>query len=223
VLGIDQHDCHPQLTPIQPRRALLHQWRAELARHYTGTVGCLGDGEREIAKVTVATFEGAYRHMDRIGDRFGLLVVDEAHHFGVGVRDEALEMCAAPRRLALTATAPNGDALERLIVLMGPIVCELGIGDLAGSGWPTSKTWRWHFVSRRTCRRSTTPQYAFFAVFESFQGYASATSCDWPPAQGVSLAAASNFARSSRSCGRPAARLLRIRWSCDNSEIGMPA
>jgi superfamily II DNA or RNA helicase len=25
--------------------------------------------------------------MERIGDRFGLLVIDEAHHFGSGVRD----------------------------------------------------------------------------------------------------------------------------------------
>jgi len=162
--------CKVPALCLVPTRALLHQWRAELARHYTGTVGCLGDGEREIADVTVATFEGAYRHMDRIGDRFGLLVVDEAHHFGVGVRDEALEMCAAPRRLALTATAPNGDALERLIVLMGPIVCELGIGDLAGE-------WLADFENVVLALRLTPSEQQqydsavrmFRAVFEPFQ------------------------------------------------------
>jgi superfamily II DNA or RNA helicase len=49
-----------------------------------------------------------------------VLVVDEVHHFGSGVRDEALEMCAAPRRLGLTATAPEGEALARVNELIGP-------------------------------------------------------------------------------------------------------
>jgi superfamily II DNA or RNA helicase len=86
-----------------------------------------------IEPITVATFESAYRHMASIGARFELLVVDEVHHFGVGVRDEALEMSIAPRRLGLTATPPVDDALERLAELVGPIVYQLGIGDLAGS------------------------------------------------------------------------------------------
>ena len=103
---------------LVPTRALLHQWRDEIARHYRGPVGCLGDGEHRIEHVTVATFEGGYRHMTRLGNRFGLLVVDEAHHFGAGVRDEALEMSAAPLRLGLTvlsglrvAASRNGRAL----------------------------------------------------------------------------------------------------------------
>ncbi len=118
---------------LVPTRVLLHQWREEIGRHYRGPVGCLGDGEQRIEHVTVATFEGAYRHMQKLGDRFGLLVVDEAHHFGAGVRDEALEMCAAPLRLGLTATAPDEDGLARLSDLLGPIVCKLAIADLAGA------------------------------------------------------------------------------------------
>jgi superfamily II DNA or RNA helicase len=117
---------------LVPTRVLLHQWREEIARHYRGPVGCLGDGEHRIEHVTVATFEGGYRHMAKLGNRFGLLVVDEAHHFGVGIRDEALEMCAAPLRLGLTATAPEDQALARLVDLLGPVVCKLAIADLAG-------------------------------------------------------------------------------------------
>lgn len=118
---------------LVPTRVLLHQWREEIARHYRGPVGCLGDGEHRIEHVTVATFEGGYRHMAKLGNRFGLLVVDEAHHFGAGARDEALQMCAAPLRLGLTATAPEQDqALRGLADLLGPTVCELTIADLAG-------------------------------------------------------------------------------------------
>ena len=73
---------------------------------YAGPVGCYGDGAQDLAAVTVATFESAYRHMDRLGNRFDLVVVDEAHHFGCGLRDEALEMSIADARLGLTATPP---------------------------------------------------------------------------------------------------------------------
>jgi len=118
---------------LVPTRVLLEQWLAELRRVHQGPVGCLGDGERQIEAVTVATFESAYRHMPRIGRDFELLIVDEVHHFGVGVRDEALEMSVARFRLGLTATPPEKPALSRLDELVGPIVYQLGVGDLAGT------------------------------------------------------------------------------------------
>jgi superfamily II DNA or RNA helicase len=119
---------------LVPTRALLDQWLGEVAAACDGPVGCLGDGRRELGAITVATFESAYRWMDRIGNRFGLLVVDEAHHFGVGVRDEVLEMSIAEARLGLTATpAQDEDVSVRMRELIGPVVYELSIGDLAGS------------------------------------------------------------------------------------------
>ncbi len=118
---------------LVPTRALLTQWLAELSKLYAGPIGCLGDGRQDLQDVTVATFESAYRWMPRIGGKFELLVVDEAHHFGCGVRDEALEMCVASQRLGLSATPPNGPPLARLEELLGPVVYQLGVGDLAGS------------------------------------------------------------------------------------------
>jgi superfamily II DNA or RNA helicase len=118
---------------LVPTRALLNQWLTELSRLYPGAIGCLGDGRQDIQRVTVATFESAFRWMPRLGNRFELLVVDEAHHFGCGVRDEALEMCVASHRLGLSATPPNGPALARLEELLGPVVYQLGVGDLAGT------------------------------------------------------------------------------------------
>jgi len=115
-----------------PTRVLLHQWRAMLAQHGAGRVGVLGDGQHTIEPITVATFESTFRAMERIGDRFGLLIVDEAHHFGSGARDEALEMSAAPARLGLTATPNRDDSGARLAELIGPVVYELGVADLTG-------------------------------------------------------------------------------------------
>lgn len=117
---------------LVPTRALLHQWRRELERFYIGPVGCLGDGERQIEAVTVATFESALRHMPRLGNQFEVLVIDEVHHFGGGLKDEALEMSTATYRLGLTATPPHERALNRLDQLVGPVVCQVAVGELAG-------------------------------------------------------------------------------------------
>ena len=118
---------------LVPTRVLLEQWSREIGAVYKGKVGCYGDGARRIAPVTVATFEAAYRHMNELGDRFDLLIVDEVHHFGSGLRDEALEMAIADARLGLTAT-PTRDAgaAACLNELIGPTVFELAVADLTG-------------------------------------------------------------------------------------------
>lgn len=120
---------------LVPTRALAAAWVEELGRHLAGErVGLVGDGHRQIERITVITFESAYRQMDLLGDRFGLLVVDEVHHFGSGARVEALEASAAVGRLGLTATAPERDspARRRLDELVGPVVFEMGYADLVG-------------------------------------------------------------------------------------------
>jgi superfamily II DNA or RNA helicase len=59
--------------------------------------------------------------MHRFGDRFRLLIADEAHHFGNGQRDESLEMSVAPLRLGLTATPlTDGEARKVCERLIGP-------------------------------------------------------------------------------------------------------
>lgn len=119
---------------LVPTRALMAQWLEALTEFYDGPVGRFGDDERVLGPVTVATFASAYRHMATLGDRFGLLIVDEAHHFGRGVQDEALEMSIAPLRLGLTATPPApGLSAVRLADLLGPVLFELSVGDLTGA------------------------------------------------------------------------------------------
>ena len=118
---------------LVPTRALMAQWVATLREHHQGPVSCFGDGERAVGPITVATFASAYRHMDTLGDHFGLLVVDEVHHFGGGMFDEALQMSIAPVRLGLTGTPPPpGPARDRLATLVGRVVLELGLDQLAG-------------------------------------------------------------------------------------------
>jgi superfamily II DNA or RNA helicase len=96
-------------------------------------IGCYGDGERTLAPITLATIESAWRHADVLGDRFGLVIVDEVHDMGNGVRDEALEMNLAGARLGLTATPARGESqLARLRELVGPVICEMAVRELTG-------------------------------------------------------------------------------------------
>lgn len=118
---------------LVPTRVLLDQWETELKAAARSPIGRLGDGVRIVESITVATYESAFRTMAEIGNAFDLLVVDETHHFGNGMRDEALEMCIAPMRLGLTATPSNGLAWERVSRLVGPTVYQLAIGDLVGT------------------------------------------------------------------------------------------
>ena len=117
---------------LVPTRVLLDQW-ARAIQECTGFApGRLGDGEHQIGPITVATSESGWRQMRQLGNRFQLLIVDEAHHFGAVMRDEALDMSIAPWRLGLTATPPTGQTAARLTELVGPTVFELRVDDLIG-------------------------------------------------------------------------------------------
>ena len=115
---------------LVPTRVLLDQWARALAACASHPIGRLGDGEHVVAPVTVATYASATAWLPRIGDRFGLVIVDEAHHVGAWCPTEVFEMLVAPARLGLTATPPeDAAALERHV---GPVVYGLSVEDLAG-------------------------------------------------------------------------------------------
>ena len=117
---------------LVPTRVLLDQWARALEASWAHPIGRLGDGDHRVAPITVATYASAVGWAPRIGDRFGLVVVDEAHHIGAWCPSEVLEMLVAPARLGLTATPPPpGGALAARI---GPVVYTLGVDDLAGDG-----------------------------------------------------------------------------------------
>ncbi len=85
---------------IVPTRILLDQWTRTLEAAWPHPVGRLGDGDYRVAPITVATYASAVTWAPRIGDRFGLAIVDEAHHVGAWCPAEILEMLVAPSRLA---------------------------------------------------------------------------------------------------------------------------
>jgi superfamily II DNA or RNA helicase len=171
--------CGSSAAILVPTRVLLDQWVSILGEHF-GEVGRIGDGAHRVEPITVMTFESAYRQLDRIGHRFGMLVVDEAHHFGGGARSEALEMCVAPRRLGLTATPPQEgtEGRERLEDLVGPVVFHVAIADLVGKHLADLEIVRIHVGLTREERESYRADIAPYEALR-FQLRRDSPRADW--------------------------------------------
>ncbi len=118
---------------VTPTLDLMQQWYAELEAAFEVEVGLIGGGYYEIQPLTVTTYDSAYIHMERLGNRFALLVFDEVHHLPGPTYLTAAELSLAPFRLGLTATPEREDGGEALLDRMvGPIVYRREIGELAG-------------------------------------------------------------------------------------------
>jgi superfamily II DNA or RNA helicase len=127
------HRANLATLVIAPIRDLMHQWHRRILRRLAYDAGVVGDSTFNLRSVTVTTYDSAYRHMDRIGDRFGLIVYDEAHHLPAESFREAALLCAAPFRLGLTATPQRSDGRESdLNHLIGPIVYRQEIPEARG-------------------------------------------------------------------------------------------
>jgi DNA repair helicase RAD25 len=97
---------------IAPTLDLVDQWRTRLKKEFKTEVGVLGGGEWDIKAVTVSTYDSAYIHADKLGNKFGLIIFDEVHHLpATGYRNIA-EMFASPYRMGLTATLEREDGLH---------------------------------------------------------------------------------------------------------------
>lgn len=118
---------------VAPTLDLVDQWRSRLKKEFKVDVGIIGGGEREINALTVSTYDSAYIHADRLGNKFGLIIFDEVHHLPAEGYRNIAEMFASPYRMGLTATFEREDGLHtELKRLVGGKVFEKRVKDLAG-------------------------------------------------------------------------------------------
>jgi superfamily II DNA or RNA helicase len=111
----------------------MNQWYGEMLSAFGGPVGLIGGGYYDFQPLTVTTYDSAYIHLERWGNRYGLLVFDECHHLPSPSYQFAAIGSLAPYRLGLTATPERADGRESLYPeLIGPIVYRREIKQLAG-------------------------------------------------------------------------------------------
>lgn len=119
---------------VAPTIDLVNQWHTRMRAVFGVECGILGGGQHELGPLTVSTYDSAMLHLGRYGDRFGLVIWDEAHHLAAPQRIAAAACCLAPFQLALTATWEREDGREALLdaLLGGGIAYRREITELAG-------------------------------------------------------------------------------------------
>jgi superfamily II DNA or RNA helicase len=118
---------------VTPTIDLMNQWYDELTLSFGVEIGLLGGGYNDVQPITVTTYDSAYINMERLGDRFGLIVFDECHHLPGATYGLSAVCSIAPFRLGLTATPERADnAHTHLDQLIGPIVYRREITQLRG-------------------------------------------------------------------------------------------
>ncbi len=119
---------------VAPTIDLMNQWYDLLTSSFHEEVGILGGGYHEVRDLTVTTYDSASMHMERYGNRFGLLIFDEVHHLPGETYRYAAEFAITPYRLGLTATPERADGRHVLLdTLVGPVVYEKGIREMTGT------------------------------------------------------------------------------------------
>jgi superfamily II DNA or RNA helicase len=122
-----------QTLVVVPTIDLMNQWYDLMLGSFNVEVGLIGGGYYEIGAITITTYASAFRFMERLGSRFGLIVFDECHHLPGNVYRDGAELAIAPFRLGLTATPERADGGEELLEpLIGPTVYRLEAQQLAG-------------------------------------------------------------------------------------------
>lgn len=118
---------------VAPTLDLVSQWYDRLRTAFGRAVGLVGGGAHELAELTVTTYDSAWLHLPRYGDRFGLLIFDEVHHLPAPGYLQAAEASLAPFRLGLTATYEREDGREVLLdAALGEVVYRKEITELSG-------------------------------------------------------------------------------------------
>jgi superfamily II DNA or RNA helicase len=125
--------CGRQTLVVVPTIDLMNQWYDILLSTFNAEIGLVGGGFYEIGAITVTTYASAFRHQERLGNQFGLVIFDECHHLPSEGYKYAAEFAIAPFRLGLSATPDRADGGENeLEKLIGKFVYRLEAQELAG-------------------------------------------------------------------------------------------
>ena len=118
---------------VTPYIELMNQWYGQLKDSFGQEIGIVGGGYYEFKPITVTTYDSAANHVERWGNKFGLVVFDEAHHLPGPTYSMAAIGGLAPFRLGLTATPERADGGEMMFPeLVGPIAYRREITELSG-------------------------------------------------------------------------------------------
>lgn len=128
---------------------LAEQWRDRCRTQLGVEAGLVGDGERNVdARVVVATIQTLatwpWAEVWAFGERFGLVILDEAHHAPARTFGAVLSALPGRYRVGLTATPTRQDRLEDFLYWScGRVVYQVRQWDLEEAGYTLTPKITW--------------------------------------------------------------------------------
>ncbi len=119
---------------IVPTLNLMEQWFESIKKILNDKtlIGMLGGGHNDMKMITVTTYESAYLKSSFLGNKFKLLIFDEAHHLASEKYSLIGEHFISPYRLGLTATIEREDGKHTILFkLIGNIIYKKDFYELA--------------------------------------------------------------------------------------------
>ncbi len=110
---------------------LAKQWVELIDKKLGVKAGIFTGKKKEIRPITVGIYNSVARHIDKLYDRFGLIIFDEVHHVPAQTFKDVALQAKARRRLGLSATPDRADGNEHLIFLTsGDVVYKMSYIEL---------------------------------------------------------------------------------------------
>jgi len=111
---------------------LLKQW-VERAKHRFKNINIekIGGGKFGIGDITIASQKTVLNHVDKLKDKFGLVLCDEVHHFAAPTFDKVISEISARYRIGATATLKRKDGKEFIFYsAFGEVLYQITDADL---------------------------------------------------------------------------------------------
>ncbi|MCE4617789.1 MAG: DEAD/DEAH box helicase [Desulfurococcales archaeon] len=116
----------------------LHQWIDKI-KEFTDAgdlVGAYYSDEKDLAPITVTTYQTAFKKIQLFGPRFYMLIIDEAHHLPADKFRVIATGSIAPYRMGLSATVARDDGKHvEIFPLMGGVVYAKRASELVAQGY----------------------------------------------------------------------------------------
>lgn len=118
--------------------------RSRITKRLGVEVGLIGDGVRDIKRITVALIQSIdLETLALIKDKFGAVIVDECHHAAADTYQTVLSALEVRHRYGLTATPERADGLRPFVHhQLGPVAHEITREDLVAAGRSVLPTFR---------------------------------------------------------------------------------
>jgi len=113
-IGVIAKIKQPTLIIVHSKE-LLYQWRDEIKKVLDFDCGLLGDGCNDVQKITVGIINTVEKNIDKLHNKFGMIIVDEVHKTGGNRYYKTLPQFTAKYMYGVSATPYRQDGLTHVL------------------------------------------------------------------------------------------------------------